>query len=178
MTDVTATAAEKPVAKPANKPPEKPPAAAEKKAERWIPAHESRFQTSAEFVSPLTSYTPEYGTPAEHLLRPEYWANIKALRARTRIWVEEESGAYVGELYVLKVGQGYAVTMWLPGFPYQISQAALSPQIPDGYSIEFRGHVVKFRVVRLKDGHVLKSGFDIEEEAQAWLREHKRMLAN
>src|SRR5690349_14592283 len=99
------------------------PKQAEKAAparERFIAAEESRFATSAEFVSPLTSYMPEVGTPPDHLLRPEYWANITALRPRCRIWIEEESGAYVGEMYVLRVGQGYAMTQWLPGYPLQI----------------------------------------------------------
>lgn len=150
----------------------------EAKPERFIPASESRFQTSSDFGSPVTSYVPEAGTPFEHLLRPEYWANIKALKARCRIWVEAEDGTYVAELYVLKVGQGYAKVVTLPGYPFALPGVSADPSVPDGYEIQFRGHMVKHRVVRLKDGHVLKQGLDTFEDAQAWLRDHKRMLAN
>lgn len=161
----------------------KPPAAPaefktpEAGAERWIPASESRFMTGSEYVSPEASYTPEAGTPFEHLLRPEYWANIKQLRARCRIWAEAEDGSWVAELYVLRVGQGYAQVIALPGYPFTLPGAAAVGAIPDGYDIQWRGHIVKNRIVRLKDGHVLKQGLDTYEDAQVWLREHKRLMA-
>lgn len=162
--------------------PNKPETKAEAPAKPSVPepfvaAEESRFATSAEFVSPLTSYVPAAGTPPEHLLRPGYWASIKALRSRCRIWIEEESGAYVGELYVLKTGQGYAVTQWLPGYPMRIAAVPAMPSTPDGYVIEYRGHIVKHRVVRTKDNQVLKQGLDNYDDAAMWLRDHKRMLA-
>lgn len=163
--------------------PEKPkPAAADKpapattdKPERFIPAAESRFMTSVEYKAPLVWYCPEAGTPLEHLLRPEYWASIKQLRTNAHIYVDAEDGSYWAELKVLKVGQGFAKVMVLRHV--DLADAGADPSIADGYDIQFRGPIVKHRVVRLKDNHVLKQGLDTEEDARAWLRDHKKMLA-
>lgn len=141
----------------------------------FVPASESRFSTSAEFVSPLTSYIPATGTPLEDLLRPEYWASIKQLKAGCRIWVIAEDESYWAELLVRKVGQGYAKVQTLRSGSLQEPVVDL-PQ-GEGYDIEFRGAIVKHRVVRKSDGHVLKQGLDTYEDAAAWLRDHKRMMA-
>lgn len=170
--------AEKKIEEPKEKPGPLPGQFVQEAAERFIPASESRFMASSEYGSPQTSYVPESGTPPEHLLRPEYWASIKSLKPRVRIWVEAEDGSYVGELYVLKAGQGYAKVCWMPGFPFTLPGVSADPVAPDGYEIQWRGHVVKNRIVRLKDGHVLKQGLDTEDEARAWLRDHKKLLAN
>lgn len=148
-----------------------PPAA----AERFIPASESRFMTSAEYKAPIVWYCPEAGTPYEHLLRPEYWASIKGLRANAHIYVDAEDGTYWAELKVIKVGQGFAKVVEFRHI--ELAAASADPSVPDGYEIQFRGPLVKNRIVRLKDGHVLKQGLDSEEEARLWLRDHKKMLA-
>ena len=168
----------RPEAKPKPAQPEAAaPALAEKK-ERFVAASESRFATSVEFSFPLTSYIPESGTPLAHVLRPAYWASIPhtKLKAGCRIWVYPEDETWWAELLVRKVGQGYAKVQLLR----QGELEALSPADPElakDYDIEFRGAVIKHRVVRKKDGVVVKQGLDSEAEAQAWLRDHRRMLA-
>lgn len=156
----------------------KPGQFVQESTERFVPASESRFMASSEYGSPETSYIPESGTPAEHLLRPEYWASIKALRTNVRIWVTAEDGAYVGMLLVQKAAQGYAIVCWLPGYPFVPPSVGANLAVADGYDIQHRGLIVKWRIVRLKDGHVLKQGLDTEDEARAWLRDHKRLLNN
>lgn len=153
----------------------KPDAAVPAKPERFIAASESRFASSAEFTFPQVSYIPEAGTPLEHLLRPEYWANIKKLHAGCRIWVFAEDESFWAELLVRKVGQGYAKVQVLRDG--KLEQPSADPKLTDGYDIEYRGPIVKHRVVRKKDGAVLKQGLDTFEDAVAWLRDHKRMLA-
>lgn len=153
--------------------PEKAP---EKALERFVPASESRFMTSVEYKSPLVWYCPEIDTPLEHLLRPEYWANIKQLRTNAHIYVDAEDGSWWAELKVIKVAQGYAKVHLLRHI--ELAAASADPSVPDGYEIQFRGQIVKHRVVRLKDGHVLKQGLDSEDDARQWLRDYKRMLAN
>lgn len=141
----------------------------------FVAASESRFQNSVDFTFPTVSYIPVAGTPLEHLLQPEYWANIRALKAGCRVWVVAEDEAYYAELMVRRVGQGYAKMQLLRGGELDKPAADLPENA--GYEIQFRGQIVKHRVVRLKDGHVLKQGLDTNEEALAWLRDHKRMLA-
>jgi len=146
----------------------KPPAA-------FVPAVESRFATSAEFSFPQVSYIPQAGTPLEHLLQGEYWAGIKQLKTGCRIWVMSEDDTYWAELLVRKTGQGYAKVQVLR--KGELDQPTVDLKATDGYEIEFRGQIVKHRVVRKSDGHVLKQGLDSYEDATAWLRDHKRMLA-
>lgn len=183
------TAAEKAAAKAAEeaaaklaqenaKPPA--PAAAAKKVdpvqpERFVPAAQSRFATSADFSFPRVSYIPEAGTPLGHLKRPEYWANIKALKVGCLVWVMAEDDSYFAELLVRKVGQGYAKMQVLREGLLEAPVVDLPEN--EAYAIEFRGAIVKHRVVRKSDGHVLKQGLDSHEDATAWLRDHKRMLA-
>lgn len=146
------------------------------KPERFIAASESRFETSVEYRFPTVAYVPESGTPLEHLTRPEYWASIRALRPGVRIWVHTEDETYCAELLVRKTGQGFAKVQVLRHF--ELDQPTPDPKLGDDHEIEHRGPIVKHRIVRKKDGQVLKQGLDTFEEAQAWLRDHKRMLAN
>lgn len=141
----------------------------------FVPAAESRFSTSADFIAPMTAYVPATGTPLEHLMRPEYWASIKQLKAGCRIWVIAEDESYWAELLVRKVGQGYAKVQALRSGALQEPVVELPEG--EGYEIQFRGAIIKHRVVRLSDKQVLKQGLDTYEEAAAWLRDHKRMLA-
>ena len=161
------------VAKPETKP-ETKPAAPETNLGKWR-AMESRFQSSADYKSPEVSYEPEYGTPWEALLVPAYWANLRQLRSRVRIWVEEESGAYVGMLYVLKTGPGFAEVAEL--LYHELDQRRTDTKPADDYRIEWRGAVIKHRIVRVNDGVVLKQGLDTEDQAQEWLRQHRKVMA-
>ena len=143
--------------------------------ERFIPASESRFMTSVEYKSPLVWYCPEAGTPFEHLLRPEYWASIKKMPVNAHVYVDAEDASYWAELKVLKTGQGFAKVMVLRHIA--LADAGADPAIADGYEIQFRGPILQHRVVRLKDGQVVKQGLTTHDDAVAWLRDHKRMLA-
>lgn len=161
---------------PQTKPKPVAAAAAPDKPERFTPASESRFMTSVEFKAPQVWYCPEHGTPLAHLLRPEYWASLsRKLPVNAHIHVDAEDGSYYAELKVLKVGQGYAVVM--PLRHIEISADVRTPEVEDGYEIQWRGQIVKHRVVRKKDGHVLKQGLDTADDAAAWLRDHKKALA-
>lgn len=147
----------------------------EDKPERFIPASEARFSTSVDFTFPMVSYTPVAGTPLKHLLRPEYWASLKKLHAGCRVWIYPEDESYWAELLVRKVGQGYAKMQLLRSG--DLDQPTVDPAVTDGYDIEFRGPIVKHRIVRKKDGHVVKQNLDTFEEAMAYLRDYKRMLS-
>lgn len=146
------------------------------KPANWTPSSEARFMTSVEFKAPQVWYCPEAGTPFEHLLIPDYWANLsKRLVHNAHIHVDAEDGSYYAELKVLKVGQGFAKVFVLRHVA--LADAGADPTVTEGYEIQFRGPIMKHRVVRLKDNVVLKSGLDSWDDAAAWLRDHKKMLA-
>ncbi len=142
----------------------------------FSPALEATMTTSVDFVSPTVHHTAPAGTPLAHVLKPEYWASCtKYLRTGCKIEAIPEDAGWLATLYVLRVGQGYAKVQMLAHTA--LDGAAAAPDVPQGYEIQWRGSVVKHRVVRLKDGAVLKHGIDTHEEAQKWLGEHRRMLA-
>jgi hypothetical protein len=142
----------------------------------FVPASEARFMTSVEYKSPLCWYCPVVGTPFEHLLRPEYWASIKKLPINAHVYIDTEDCSYWAELKVLKVGQGFAKVFVLRHI--ELTAAGADPQVIDGYDIQWTGPIDKHRVLRTKDGHVLKQGLDTWDDASAWLRDYKKMLNN
>lgn len=150
--------------------------AAEKKPAPFVAAAESRFATSVEFSYPLTSYTPVAGTPLAHVLMPEYWANLHALKAGCRIWVIPEDEAWFAELLVRQVGPGFAKVVPLRGGELD----ALEPDaelIGKDFRLEWVNSTTKYRLVRVKDGHVLKEKLSDRIEAHRWLADHRKALA-
>lgn len=174
-----------PVTEPAkNETPAKPKPAVkpvEGAPERFSPAREANFRTSSDFMFPETSYLAPVGTPFAHLLRPEYWSNLKKLMPGCTIVVLAEDGSYRATLYVDRVGQGYAQVLPLEHHDLTALRAkAVKPESSaEGkkYLIEHAGPATKWRVVRLSDSHVLKQGLDTENDAQAWLRDYTKALA-
>ena len=136
---------------------------------------EAAFMTSNEYKAPHCWACPAAGTPYAEILKPEYWANIKKLPINAHIHVDSEDGSYYAELKLLKVAQGYAIVM--PLRHVVLDRAGSAPVVADGFDVQFLGPIKMFRVVRLKDGHVLKDGLATEDAARDWLRDHKRMLA-
>lgn len=142
----------------------------------FTPALESTMAPSVDFVSPTVHHTAPAGTPFSHVLKPEYWASCtKYLRTGCKIEVIPEDAGWLATLYVLRVGQGYAAVQKLTHI--ELDGARAQPQAPQGYEVQWRGSVIKHRVVRLKDGAVLKQGLDTLEEAHKWLSDHRRMMA-
>lgn len=147
--------------------------------ERFIPASETRFETSTEYREPRTSYVPEADTPVEHILRPAYWANIKALKPGADILVTREDGAWQAVLYVDRVGQGFASVLMKHFYDLNAlrGEAAKLPAAQDDFQVEWKGPVHKHRIVRLSDKRVLKEGISTMDEANQWLRDYRRTLA-
>jgi EAL domain-containing protein (putative c-di-GMP-specific phosphodiesterase class I) len=86
-----------------------------------------------------------------------------------------EDESWWAELLVRQVGQGFAkVALLRKG---ELDAIDIDPQIAKDFNIEYRGAVKKHRVVRIADGHVLKEGLPTVEDAQAWIRDHRRVLA-
>lgn len=144
-------------------------------APRVIPASESRFQSSADFASPLASYAPEAGTELEQVLDPAYWANITQLKPGVRIWVMPDDERWYAELLVRQAGQGFAkVHVLRKG---ELDAIEIDPKLSADFDIEWRGARIKHRIVRKKDAKVMKEGLATAEDAQAWIRDHARAVA-
>lgn len=117
---------------------------------------------------------PEAGTPFEHLLRQEYWANIAAkLRPGDNIIAFAEDGAWRAELIVWQVGQAWAR---VSGEAVARPDFGAAPKAAEElFEISYTPHK-KHRVIRIADRIELKSGFDTPEEARRWLLDYQRAL--
>lgn len=129
-----------------------------------------RFKAS-EVVRNQWEAEPEFGTPAEALLNPAYWAHVSAqLRRRDVITALAEDNSYWSELLVLDAGKLFAKVVQLRCI--QITQAQmLNVEVPDGFEIKFRGPKL-WSVLRGKD--VLVEGKD-KAGAEQWLKEHLKV---
>lgn len=115
---------------------------------------------------------PEFGTPAEALLDPGYWAHVSAqLRRGDIICAISQDNSYFIELLVLDAGKLFAKVVKLRCI--EISQAQmLNVQVPEGFEIKFRGPK-KWSVLRGKDVLIEDK---TKQEAETWLTEHLRLI--
>lgn len=120
--------------------------------------------------------TPEYGTPVEALLEPQYWAHISSkLRPRDRIEVDAEDGSYYVELKVVDAGRLYAKVVVLRRCDFTID-AETEEQAPD-YKIMWAGPHAKWRIVRTKDKGLVKDGLETRQAAELYLASHEKAMA-
>jgi hypothetical protein len=115
---------------------------------------------------------PEFGTPADALLDPAYWAHVSSqMRRGDIVCALSEDNSYFCELLVIDAGKLFAKVIQLRCVKITSAQM-LNVDVPDGYEIKFRGPR-KWSVLRNKD--VLKDDME-KTQAEAWLRDH--LLAN
>lgn len=111
---------------------------------------------------------PEAGTHPDALLDPAYWTHVaRKLRPLYRIEAVCEDGSWVQELIVLHVRDNEARVA-------RLSKVHLDVVDPDKmesdvYEVKWSGPVDKFRVMRKKDGAIIKGGFSTKVDAVAFL---------
>lgn len=126
-----------------------------------------RFK-AAEVVRNQWCAEPEFGTPAEALLAPAYWAHVSAsMRRGDIVCALAEDNSYFTELLVLDVGKLFAKVVQLRCIQITAAQM-LNVPVPEGYEIKFRGPK-KWSVLRGKD--VLKEDMT-KADAERWLSDH------
>lgn len=148
------------------------------KPDRFTPLSESEFYTSVEFVMPQTAARPPVGTKLEHILKPEWWANIRGkyqqFTAGAIVQVYPKDGAWWAEVLVEQAGQGFARVKLLRHV--ELDPAAAVALVPDGYDI----HPLpsgSYRAMRIKGGVILSDRCRTFEDALTEVRQDMRMLA-
>jgi len=133
----------------------------------------SRFKQS-DVVRNQWHAEPEYGTPMEALLKPEYWAHVSAkLRRGDRIYALAEDNLYHAGLLVIEAGRLFAKVVKIPGECFEIeSTQILNIDLPEGYDVKYRGLKKNWCVLRGTD--VLKDGLS-KTEAEAWVIDHLKL---
>lgn len=124
----------------------------------------------AEFTRTIWQITPS--VEVEELLNPDYWVHVsKNFKAGDRIEAIPEDRHYFAELFVLAASKNFIKVILLRA---HVLIADPKPVEEEGYTIKFAGRA-KWRVIQGKK--VLKEGLDSKEEAEKWLKEHKKEMA-
>jgi hypothetical protein len=134
---------------------------------------EGRFQVAAH-ANNRWAATLEYGVAFEEAFKPEFWAHTaKRLRPGDIIEVRAEDGSFYAELYVRAVGALFAKV-----------EALFAKELGAGISAEADKLDVKwnvgkrcFAVIRRSDNTVIRDGFQIKEDAIAWMNDHNKQMA-
>jgi hypothetical protein len=120
------------------------------------------------------------GTPFEHVLRPDFWSlHAMKLRVGDTIEIHTDDQTYFGRLLVRSVdGTGANKTrasvaqLELHHFDQlERNDAALT------HKVEHRGPHLKWSVIRIADGKVVKDGYESKEGAEGALRALTRPVA-
>jgi hypothetical protein len=129
----------------------------------------------AEHMRNVWYVTPEYGTPVEALLEPQFWAHVSAkMRPRDRIEVDAEDGSYFVELRVEDAGRLFAKVVVLRRVDLVVAEAV--EQLPD-YKVMWAGPHAKWRIVRAVDKGLVKDGLETRQAAELYLTSHVKAMA-
>lgn len=120
--------------------------------------------------------TPEFGTPVEALLDPQYWAHVSAkFKPRDRIEVDAEDGSYFVELRVEDAGRLFAKVVVLRRCDF-VASVEKEEQTPE-YKIMWAGPHAKWRIVRSTDKGLVKDGLETRSAAELYLASHVKAMA-
>lgn len=149
-------------------------AKADEKSER--PALHPHRMKQAEYVYERWRMTVENGTTTEDLKRPAFYAHIaQHLRPGSIIEVMPDNRTFFAELLVLDAGPQYAKVHALRHV--EIEALKMGGSVFPGYTVEFGGDHVKWRVLREADRKALKDGLPTQTDAFAWLANHLKAMA-
>ena len=110
----------------------------------------------------------------EALLDPPTWAHVsKTLVPGSHIIVQPEGLPWEAELIVLGSGTGFAKVKLVRITTLNGEDG----QLPAGMEVKWKGPALKYAVLREADKEILKHGFAIKADAEAWARQHSLAMA-
>lgn len=119
--------------------------------------------------------TPEFGTPVEALLEPQFWAHVSAkMKPRDRIEVDAEDGSYFLELRVEDAGRLFAKVVVLRRVDLAPTETA---EQSAEYKVMWAGPHAKWRIVRAVDKGLVKDGLESRQAAEMYLTSHMKAMA-
>ena len=131
----------------------------------------------AEYERLVYVANPEHGVTMEDVLNPAFWVHVaRKLRPYAQIEVRSEDGAWWAQLLVTDVGRLWAKVQ--PICFVELAQSDPDEPIDPLYEVGWGGPHHKWRVVRKSDNKVIKAEFGDKAQAELWLKEHIRALAN
>ena len=131
----------------------------------------------AEEVFTEYCHTLPAGVPIEDALKPETWDHVaKQLRQWDRIRVIAEDGAFEAMLVVIASQGAYVRLAELYRWELPANDAAAAPESAAPTYKVAHHPTLKWRVIRIADGEVMKDQMPERTHAETWIREHERVL--
>ena len=133
----------------------------------------------AQFVRNLWVVTAEKGTKREDLSQPDYWAHVAfQFRPYDRIEVRVDDGIYFAEFLVLACERTYAKVKELSWTSLTTKDVAMTEadNMLELYEYKYRGPHGMHSIIRKSDGAVMVEKLATQDQARAWLAEHKKTV--
>jgi hypothetical protein len=109
------------------------------------------------------------------VLDSAYWAHVAMdLSQYSRIEVLEETGAWMLDLVVIATDRTWAKVHLLNR--YDLAAPTEMPVALEKYTIDWKGPVRKFAVIRKADSQIIQEGFGSRGDATAWLAGHEQVV--
>lgn len=140
----------------------------EKRNTQLNPARLSLFEhTNTAYLA-----TVETGTTEKDLLNPNFWSHIAPkLRPYDEIRVCCDDGSFYVTLLVVSCDRTWAKVKVKKDGWMNLEDETNVPENSE-YEIKWGGPYLKFRVIRKKDGGVLRDKLQTKKEASDWLEGH------
>lgn len=135
--------------------------------------NQSKF-TNAVYAQKTYIATPGYGVTLEQLMDESYWGNVaRELKAGYMIEVLPEGLTYYARLLVVHADPTRAIVKLLQFNDFMAdSQAPKQNEIPNetaiGSKFKAERNGAWFRILRLSDKEVMKTGFRTMTDAEEW----------
>jgi len=131
-----------------------------------LPSLSPKRLMSMEFVRAGLRASIPGGTPWSDVLQGSYWRNCShMLRAGDILECVEDLQAWYGKLIVTRA-YGHDIGVQQLEFVELDAEAPADLAVRSGFKIEDRGLTDKFCIVRLADGHTMKTGIETAALAQ------------
>lgn len=116
----------------------------------------------------------EFGTPYESIFAPDFWAHVaKDLKQGDIIHVRSEDHSFYARVYVRASDRLWAKVGEIEAVNFDATQKAEE----SGLAVKWIVGKRSFAVVRQSDNQVIQGGFQIKEDAVAWMNDHNAKMA-
>lgn len=133
---------------------------------------------SADFSYSRWNANVQHGTLPDDVLHPKIWAHVAAqFRAGDEIRVKIESNEWVQYLMVMEVGPSYAVVARIGAVHPLAESGRHIIEADTDFSIEWKGPVRKWAVIRKSDKAVIYEKYESRDAAAVRLGLHVKPKA-
>lgn len=120
----------------------------------------------------------EFGLTVDDIMVPGFWAHMASqMKPYDHVEARSDDGTWIAHLIVTGCERTWA-RMALDRVVTLTTKDVAETQAIAMHKVEWKGPQNKFTVIRLADAAPIRTGFATKDEANAWMREHERMLGS